>query len=141
MKYELVQYLEVDDVLEMHEDALERYGGTDGVLDAGKLDAAVMGPRASFDGMPLLPTMADVASAYVYYLTKLHPFVDGNKRTALLSAASFLEVNSIRFPFDAQVWQDVVVRLSEGHAVTREDLAVMIAKGLGNWFPIEVAEP
>jgi death-on-curing protein len=141
VRYEAVRYLEVDDVIDIHADALERYGGSDGILDPGKLDSAVTGPKATFDGVPLLASMADVASAYIYYLTKLHPFVDGNKRTALLSAAAFLGINGIAFPFEAQHWPDVVVRVAESKAVTREDLAVMIAKGLGDWVPISLASP
>jgi death on curing protein len=139
VKYEAVKYLEAEDVVDIHSEALERYGGADGILDPEKLDAAVMGPRATFDGVPLLATMADIASAYIYYLTKLHPFVDGNKRTALLSAAAFLDINGIEFPFDVQHWPDVVVRVAESRAVTREDLAVMIAKGIGDWIPITLA--
>lgn len=72
-------------MLRMHELALERYGGTTGVRDAGGLDSAVHQPMASFGGEDLYPTVFDNAAALGYSLIRNHPFVDGNKRVGLMA--------------------------------------------------------
>lgn len=66
-----------------------------GVRDIGLLDSAVHRPLASFDGNDLYPTVLEKAAAILHSLLKNHPFVDGNKRTALSSAGIFLKLNGI----------------------------------------------
>ena len=52
-------------------------------------------PQASFEGTFLHPTLFDMAAAYAYHLSQNHPFVDGNKRTGLVAALVFLELNGV----------------------------------------------
>ena len=69
------------------------FGGSHGLRDVGLLESAVFRPQASFDGKDLYLTIFDKAAALLQSLLKNHPFVDGNKRTALTSAGIFLKIN------------------------------------------------
>jgi death-on-curing protein len=138
MKPEDVQYLTVGDVLDLHDAALSETGGMGGVLKAAELDAAVMGPRASYGGIPLLVSIADIAAAYGFYLVKLHPFNDGNKRTALLSMAAFLERHQMPLKLTKK-WVTVMVDVAETHDFQREQLAELIAESVG-WGELDIKD-
>lgn len=72
---------------------VKRFGGSPGIRDIGLVESAMARPQASFDGQDLHPTVFDKAAALLQSLLKNHPFVDGNKRTALTSAGIFLLLN------------------------------------------------
>jgi len=81
-------YVSVGDVLGIHEDSIDAFGGAAGLRDRGALEAAVMRPRSGY--------YADViaeAAALWESLSQNHPFVDGNKRTAIAAAAAHLAIN------------------------------------------------
>jgi death-on-curing protein len=86
-------FLSVDDVLSLHTDQLERYGGLPGVRDAGALEAAVEMPRATFGGEYLHSDLFSMAAAYAFHIAESQAFVDGNKRTGLNAALVFLLMN------------------------------------------------
>ena len=90
-----IDFLRVDDVLVLHERQLARYGGAAGVRDAAAIDAAVAMPRATFDGDLLHADLHEMAAAYAFHICQDHPFLDGNKRTALLAALVFLDLNGV----------------------------------------------
>lgn len=92
-----MKYLTTEDVLLLHHLSVEKSGGSHGLRDAGLLDAAVHRSQATFDGEDLYPTLFDKAGALCHSLIKNHAFVDGNKRTSLLSAMTFLELNGYTF--------------------------------------------
>jgi len=73
---------------------IKRFGGSTGVRDLGLLESAVLRPQASFGKKDLYVGIFDKAAALLQSLLKNHPFVDGNKRTALTSAGIFLKKNS-----------------------------------------------
>jgi death-on-curing protein len=89
-----ILHLDVDGVLAIHAEVLAAHGGRRGLRDRGLLESAVAAPQASFGGEPLIKDFIEIAAAYLFYLCSNHPFVDGNKRTALASALVFLEANS-----------------------------------------------
>lgn len=89
------EFLTVDDVLALHAEQLERFGGGSGVRDHGLLVSAVAQPQATFDGELLHPDLFAQAAAYLFHIVANHPFVDGNKRTGLLTALVFLDLNDI----------------------------------------------
>ncbi len=86
-------FLSVDDVLLLHTDTIDIDGGSHGVRDHGLLDAAVAMPRQQFGGDYLHEDLAAMAAAYLFHLAQNHPFVDGNKRAAVMAALTFLHVN------------------------------------------------
>ncbi|MGH7166137.1 MAG: type II toxin-antitoxin system death-on-curing family toxin [Nitrospiraceae bacterium] len=93
---EELTFLSVDDVLLIHADTIENDGGSPGVRDHGLLDAAVAMPRQQFGGAFLHEDVAAMAAAYLFHIAQNHPFVDGNKRAAVMAALVFLQVNGIK---------------------------------------------
>jgi death-on-curing protein len=86
-------FLTIEHVLAIHHRSIEEFGGDPAVRDEGLLESAVMMPMARFGGEYLHDGLPAMAAAYLFHLCKNHPFVDGNKRTALASAEVFLLVN------------------------------------------------
>lgn len=92
------KFLSLDDVLLIHEEQLDAFGGLNGIRDEGLLESAVMTPQASFGGEYLHSDLFEMAAAYAFHIAENQPFLDGNKRTALNSAMVFLELNGFEFP-------------------------------------------
>jgi death-on-curing protein len=105
-----VEYLTTAEVLLLHARLIQRTGGSGGVRDMGLLESAIARPRATFDQQELYPDLWHKAAALMHSLIKNHPFVDGNKRTALTSVGMFLELNGYRLvasnqaAFDFTLW-------------------------------------
>jgi death-on-curing protein len=85
----------MSDVLTILQDQIRRYGGRYAVRDPALLSSALAMPSTSFEGKLLHVDIYEQAAAYAYHLCQNHPFVDGNKRTALAAALVFLELNEI----------------------------------------------
>jgi len=96
------QFLTLDQVIEIHRVQLELYGGQEGLRDQGALESAIAQPEAGFGDAHLHTYPFGMAAAYAFHLAENQPFVDGNKRTALDSALTFLEANGITIE-DAQM--------------------------------------
>lgn len=90
-----ITFLGVDDVLLLHTDTIDMDGGSPGVRDHGLLDAAVAMPRQQFGDDYLHEDLAAMAAAYMFHIAQNHPFIDGNKRAAVLSGLVFLHVNGV----------------------------------------------
>jgi death-on-curing protein len=75
-------FLGLEDVLAIHSSGIERFGGAQGVRDGGLLESALAQPRATFGGAFLHEGLFAQATAYLFYIVKNHPFIDGNKRTS-----------------------------------------------------------
>ncbi|HEX5050686.1 MAG TPA: type II toxin-antitoxin system death-on-curing family toxin [Planctomycetota bacterium] len=80
-------------VLAFHAECLRQHGGSDGLRDEGLLESALARPLHLFTYEPA--DLCRLAAAYAIGIAKNHPFVDGNKRTAFLAAAVFLERNGL----------------------------------------------
>lgn len=101
------RFLSVEDVLALHADTIANEGGADGLRDAALLESAIAVPRATFGGVYLHPDLGSMAGAYLCHLCQAHALVDGNKRTALLATAVFLDINGHEF----QLSQDELFKL------------------------------
>lgn len=91
-----IRFLSTEQVLEIHREMIERYGGDPAVRDVALIESAVMMPQQTFGGLLLHPSMGAMAAAYLFHLCANHGFVDGNKRTALAAALVFLDANGYR---------------------------------------------
>ncbi len=89
------RFLTMSEVLLILQDQIRRYGGTYGVRDPELLSSALAMPEATFEGKYLHRDLYEQAAAYAFHLCQNHPFVDGNKRTALASALVFLSLNGV----------------------------------------------
>jgi len=107
-------HLTPDIVREIHQVALERFGGIDGVREPALLESAVAAPQATFGGQSLYADLADVAAAYLFYLCRNHPFLDGNKRTALGSCLVFLRLNGVEPAKDGPEWESLTLAVASG---------------------------
>jgi death-on-curing protein len=86
-------YLTAQQVLFIHARLIETTGGSHGLRDLGLLQSAVARPQATFDGADLYSDLWSKAAALMESLAQNHPFVDGNKRTAITATAMFLRQN------------------------------------------------
>ncbi|MEQ1950766.1 type II toxin-antitoxin system death-on-curing family toxin [Mesorhizobium sp. CN2-181] len=89
----MTEFHSLDFILAMHAEQLRLHGGAAGVRDEGMLDSALNRPllkQAYGD-----PDLCELAAAYLFGIAKNHPFVDGNKRTALAAADTFLFFNGL----------------------------------------------
>lgn len=107
-------HLTVEIVREIHAEAIARFGGSGGVRDNALLESAVAAPQASFGGKSPYRDLAEVAAAYLYYLCRNHPFIDGNKRAALGACIVFLRLNGIEPKPDGPEWEDLVLAIVAG---------------------------
>ena len=89
-------FITVEEVLVLHQDQIEEFGGIHGIRDEGLLESAVMTPQASFGGEYLHSDIFEMGAAYAFHIAENQPFLDGNKRTALSSALVFLKINGFR---------------------------------------------
>lgn len=109
-----VQFLTVADVIELHGLQLHRFGGADGLRDRGLLESAVAQPEAAFGGALLNPGLFDMAAAYLYHIVRNHAFVDGNKRTGLLAALVFLDINGVALARGTEALYTLTMAVAEG---------------------------
>ena len=91
-----MKYLTTQQVLAIHDQMVKRFGGSHGIRDLGLVESAVGRPQATYDDADLYENIFDKAAALLQSLLKNHPFVDGNKRTALTSAGIFLKTNDYK---------------------------------------------
>ena len=89
------KWLTAREVQDFHSEQLAIYGGPAGLRDAGMLESALGRPqhKRSYEQ----PDLADLAAAYAYGIAKNHPFVDGNKRAAMMAMIVFLRLNGVAF--------------------------------------------
>ncbi len=117
-------HLDTEAVLAIHAEVLAAHGGGAGIRDKALLESAVAAPRASYAGEPLITNVIELGAAYLFYLCRNHPFVDGNKRTALAACLVFLQINdALPDPDlpgrDIDDWEALVMDV----AASREDRA------------------
>lgn len=109
-------FLGLAEVLYIHADQVERYGGDPSIRDAGMLESALATPRATFGGEFLHRDLHEMAAAYLYHIVQSHPFVDGNKRTGTATALVFLELNGVTIDADEDALVELVLDVAQGRA-------------------------
>lgn len=120
-------FLDLDEVLALHEDQIRRYGGMPGLRDLGLLSSAVAMPAATFEGEHLHEDLFAMAAAYLFHLAKNHPFVDGNKRIALAASLAFLWINGQRVEAQEDDLVDLVLGVADG-SVSKAEIAVFLSR-------------
>jgi len=112
----------VEAVKVIHREVLQAHGGSAGIRDEGLLDSAVAAPQATMMGQPMFKEPLEVAAAYLFYLCRNHPFIDGNKRTALATCLVFLSENGLlsQEKLDADVWEQLVLDVAASR-IDREE--------------------
>ena len=121
------EFLNIEDVLEIHTMQLARYGGGDGLRDQSLLESALAQPQATFGGEFVHDGLFAMAAAYLFHITSNHPFIDGNKRTGLLSALVFLDLNGIAIERESEKLYDLTMAVAEGRA-DKDEIAATLAR-------------
>lgn len=111
-----MRYLTSEQILFIHSRLIDTTGGAHGILDIGLLQSAAARPRATFEGKQLYPDVFHKAAALVESLIKNHPFVDGNKRTAIASAGIFLRANGHSIETSQKKLERFALDLATGRA-------------------------
>ena len=109
-----IQFLTVEDILYIHRDQIERYGGEHGVRDQHLLESAIAQPQATGGGQYLHSDVFEMAAAYLFHIVQNHPFVDGNKRTGAVAALVFLDWNHVRIRTDEEGLVEITVQVAMG---------------------------
>lgn len=120
-------YLSENEIIELHDRVIGPFGGISGVRDQGALESCVVQPRTAVFGVERFPTLFDKAAAYCYFIVRLHPFFDGNKRTGLAAAITFLLENGIAPTFDERTMYDAILSVVKGE-MDVEGLAAIFRK-------------
>lgn len=107
-------FLSVDDVIEIHSTQMAVYGGTDGVRDMGLLESAVAQSQATFDDQLVHNGLFEMAAAYIVHIVSNHPFIEGNKRTGLLAAIVFLDLNGVSIAHPSDALYELTMSIASG---------------------------
>jgi death on curing protein len=125
-----IVFLSVEDVVIIQGSAIEQEGGMGGMRDHGLLDAAVAMPRQQFSGAYLHEDGAAMAAAYLFHIAQNHPFLDGNKRAAVMAAFVFLDKNGIELTVSSKELEAVTRRVAAGQ-MTKDELVPWMRKQIG----------
>ncbi|MEW6417210.1 MAG: type II toxin-antitoxin system death-on-curing family toxin [Nitrospirota bacterium] len=107
-----MKYLTAEQVLFIYSRLIDETGGTHGIRDLGLLQSAVSRPQATFGGKELYPDVFHKAAALMESLIKNHPFVDGNKRTAITSASIFLLRNGYSLETSQKEFEQFTLKMA-----------------------------
>jgi death on curing protein len=110
--------------LRVHDEQIKRHGGDEGMLNEGRLDAALARPKTMLEYVPDI-SLEELAAALAVSVAKGHPFIDGNKRTAAVVSLMFLRLNEIEISTTETAIRDVFIAVADG---------AMLESELASWF-------
>jgi death on curing protein len=120
------------DAVIAHEAEITRHGGSVGIRDSGLLESAIARPRNIWAYEESKPSLARLAAAYAFGISANPPFVDGNKRTALLVSFVFLDANGIDVTASQEDAYLTILALAAGEVSENQ---------LTQWFESNTAAP
>lgn len=121
----MTNYLSLTQVIELHQELVEAFGGRAGIRDRAGLEAAVARPAMTFGGEDLYPDLSTKAAALLHSLVLNHTFIDGNKRIGAAAAELMLDINGFALAVDDESFEDVTLATARGE---------MSAEALAIWF-------
>jgi death-on-curing protein len=107
-----IRFLTVARIIEVHDEQIKLFGGAHGTRDKGLLESAVMAPQAAFGDEYLCGDIFSMAATYAVGIIKNHAFVDGNKRTGITCAISFLRFNKITLSLTQEQFFDIAIAVA-----------------------------
>jgi death-on-curing protein len=120
-------FLTLDEVLSLHAEQIRLFGGSSGIRDLGLLESTMGSVEATYAGALLHETVFAMAAAYLHGICRNHPFLDGNKRTAVAAALTFLEMNAVEVDANEDAFYDLVIGVVEGR-FSKAAVAVFLEK-------------
>lgn len=140
---EISYHLTIDVVLKIHAEATARFGGLDFVREMSLLESTMEALHSTFtDQIPSMDVV-EMGAAYLFYMSKNHLFVDGNKRTALGSCITFLRLNGVETKSDSPEWERLVKAVAASKMSRSEatrTLRGLISSGSPSVVPMEFAQ-
>lgn len=118
--------------LSVQKELINQYGGKAGIRDLELLKSALAQPQATFGGKFLHKTIFDKAAAYGYHLCMNHPFIDGNKRMALVLMDIFLQKNGREIVASEKEAYMIIMQLADGN-ITKNELADWLKNNTSNF--------
>lgn len=106
--------LSKEQILMLHSQLIEEYGGSDGIRDYNLLDSALENPFQSFGGEELYPTLQAKAARLGYGLIKNHCMIDGNKRIGIHAMLVFLAINGIEIDYTQKELYETILAIADG---------------------------
>jgi death-on-curing protein len=116
------RFLSLGEVVRIHRNQLDLYGGEPGIRDMDALQSALAAPQATFDGRFLHEDLIEMAAAYLFHIVQNHAFIDGNKRTGVVAALVFLALNGFYFSAGEDAVEEIVMKITNGKT-DKKDLA------------------
>lgn len=115
-------FLSLEDVMALHQDQIDTYGGSPGVRELGLLLSAIEMPKASFGGQFLHENLYMMSAAYLFHIVQNHSFIDGNKRAGLAATIAFMWFNKLKLVADHDELTEMVLEVAQGH-LTKGEIA------------------
>ncbi len=116
-------FLSLENILTIHARMIAEFGGVEGVADRGMLESAAAMPTATFAGEFLHRGLPAMAAAYLFHICKNHPFTDGNKRTAVVAAEIFLNINGMQLDVSNEELKRLCLGVAAGDISKEEAVA------------------
>ena len=132
-------FLHIDEIIEIHRDQIDRYGGSHGLRDRGVLESAAAAPEATFGGEYLHRSIPDIAAAYLFHLCQGHAFIDGNKRVGTEAAIVSLGMNDWELTFEPGELTDLVLGVASG-VISKAKLTSIFEERCRPFSPTDQAE-
>ena len=123
------EYLEKDDIIEIHDSLIQDFGGSLGILNDGAISYAAEAPAMNVFGHERYPTIVDKAAILCFTLVTKHAFVDGNKRVGFASMKMFLNANGYTIKNTVSSNEEMVLEVAKGE-MNLEDIKAWIELGL-----------
>lgn len=127
MSSDEIEFLTLAEAVEIHRNQVELYGGDPGIRDYNLLASALYIAQSTFDGRLLYEDLFHMAAAYIFHLCQNHPFIDGNKRTALVCGLVFLDFNGIEIDDPSGVLYKMMMKVASGR-YSKDEIAGILKK-------------
>ena len=124
-----IVFLTLEDVLALHDELIQDYGGISGLRDAGLLEAALAMPQAGFGGRYFHEFPYEMGAAYLFHLVRNHAFADGNKRIALACAILFFKINRVSYAITEEEAVELTYAAASGQ-INKGDVTEFFRKHL-----------
>lgn len=116
-----MEYLSIEQIIEIHRRLILQSGGSSGLRDRGALESSVLQPLQTFAGLDLYPSLVERAAALGFFLIQNHPFVDGNKRVGHAAMEILLVLNGAEVAASVDEQEAVILSVASGE-MSREQL-------------------
>jgi death-on-curing protein len=123
-----ITFLTIEQILLIHEDQVERYGGSSGMRDLSLLESAVYRPQTTFNGTYLYASIYDMTAVLIHSLILNHPFVDANKRVGMVAGIVFLAINNYELLVSEHEFLEIALKITEKEISTEELSSWLLAK-------------